>query len=463
MDQPSPTMKLLRAIGVAGLLSIGIFVTWLLVYDRQSQSNEARQSIAQGWGGPQVIGGPELFIPFKSTTPAQTDAGGRVISPATTAERRLVIAPAGVDLATRISPERRARSIYEVVVYRAETQGRATFALPADLTRLGVPPGALELNRAEVRFGVGDPKGLSANPVVRVAGRQLPLGPGGGTSTVATGFYAPVDLTQLGGRFSVDFSYALRGNGSISLAPRAGDTGWKVTSPWRNPSFTGGFLPEQRTVGEGGFTAAYRIGNLALGRSLLFVEGTEAGPPPPPSSGIEVAPPRAAGMAYGVGATAGIDLMEPVDLYSQVDRATKYGFLFIGFTFLAYLLFDIIGGVRVSPIEYLLAGAALVLFFFLLLAFAEVIGFTPAYLLASVAIAGLNTAYSAAVLKSWRRAGVIGGILAGLFAMLYILLSLEAFSLLIGSLLLFAALAGTMYVTRRLDWTGQRREEGSAL
>jgi inner membrane protein len=379
-----------------------------------------------------------------------------VISQGTVTEKRLIVAPLGVDLATAIAPERRARSIYEVVVYRATTQGRATFALPADLSRLDVPAGALELNRAELRFGVGDPKGLSANPVVRVAGRQLPLGPGGGTSTVSTGFYAPLDLGAMNSsRFSVDFSFALRGNGSIALAPRAGDTAWKVTSPWQSPSFTGGFLPEQRSVGKDGFSASYRIGNLALGRSLLFVEGTEPAPSPP---GIEVAPPRVPGGGDGPIATAGVDLMEPIDLYSQVDRATKYGFLFIGFTFLAFLLFDIIGGVRVSPIEYLLAGAALVLFFVLLLAFAEVIGFTPAYLLASAAIAGLNTAYSAAVLQSWRRGAVIGGILLALFAMLYILLSLEAFSLLIGSLLLFAALAGTMYVTRRLDWTGGRGE-----
>ena len=460
MEQPSPTAKLLLAIGIAALLSIGIFVTWLLVYDRQSQSEQARGSIAQGWGGPQTIGGPELSIPFTVTSPAATDAAGRVVSSASTTEKRLIIAPVGVDLATKVLPERRARSIYEVVVYRAETQGRATFALPTDLARLGVPAGALELNRAELRFGVGDPKGLSANPVVRVAGRQLSLGPGGGTSTVATGFYAPVDLSTLGVRFSVDFAYALRGNGSISLAPRAGDTAWKVSSPWQSPSFIGGFLPEQRSVGKDGFSAAYRIGNLALGRSLLFVEGTE---PPPPPVGIEVPLPRVAGGPDGAPATAGIDLMEPVNLYSQVDRATKYGFLFIGFTFLAFLLFDIIGGVRVSPIEYLLAGAALVLFFVLLLAFAEVIGFTPAYLLAAAAIAGLNTAYSAAVLKSWRRGAVIGGILAGLFAMLYILLSLEAFSLLIGSLLLFAALAGTMYVTRRLDWTGQRKDAAEVL
>ena len=119
-------------------------------------------------------------------------------------------------------------------------------------------------------------------------------------------------------------------------------------------------------------------------------------------------------------------------------------------------MFDIIAGIRISAVEYLLMGAALVLFFVLLLAFAEVIGFAPAYVLASAAIAGLNTAYSAAILKSWRRAALIGGLLVALFAVLYILLNLEAFSLLIGSLLLFAALAGVMYGTRRIDWGARR-------
>lgn len=441
MDQPSPTGKLLRALGIAALLSIGIFITWLMISDRRSQSTEARTSIAEGWGGPQVIAGPELSIPFKVTTAGAVDGTGRSITGPLTAERRLIVAPQGVDAATRIAPERRARSIYEVVVYRAETAGRATFALPADLTRLGVPAGALELNRAELRFGVSDPRGLSANPDIRVAGQPLQLGPGGGTSMVANGFYAPVDLTKIDpARFSVDFRFALRGNQSFALMPRAGDTAWKVTSPWANPSFTGGFLPEQRQVTKDGFTAAYRIGNLALGRSLLFVDGDD----------------KSRSDEESMQARAGVDLMQPVDLYSQVDRATKYGFLFIGFTFLAFLLFDIIGGVRVAPIEYLLAGAALVLFFVLLLAFAEVIGFEAAYVVAAAAIAGLNTAYSAAVLGSWRRGLIIGAILAALYAVLYVLLSLEAFALLIGALLLFVALAGTMYVTRRLDWSGQR-------
>jgi inner membrane protein len=216
--------------------------------------------------------------------------------------------------------------------------------------------------------------------------------------------------------------------------------------------------PASRSVNDKGFSATYRIGNLALGRSLVSTGDAGASnliervPPPSRMAAATTAPVADTGPVQ----TAQINLIQPVDPYSQVNRATKYGFLFIGFTFLALLMFDVIGGIRVSAVEYLLMGAALVLFFVLLLAFAEVIGFTRAYVIASAAIAGLNTAYSAAVLASWRRAAFIGALLAGLYAVLYILLSLEAFSLLIGSLLLFAALAGVMYATRQIDWGGRR-------
>jgi inner membrane protein len=243
------------------------------------------------------------------------------------------------------------------------------------------------------------------------------------------------------------------------MVPQAGDTRWTVKSSWASPSFGGDFLPGARSVGDKGFEATYRVGNLALGRSLVSTGDPGA------SNTVERVPAQAADYGAVTPASpaggdavqvASISLIQPVDLYSQVNRATKYGFLFIGFTFLALLMFDVIGGVRVSAVEYLLMGAALILFFVLLLAFAEVIGFTAAYIVASAAIAGLNTAYSAAVLGSWRRASFIGALLVGLYAVLYILLSLEAFSLLIGSLLLFAALAGVMYATRRIDWGAAR-------
>jgi inner membrane protein len=375
--------------------------------------------------------------------------------------RELTLAPEVAELSTDLSPNVRKRSIYEAVVYDARVSGKARFAFPPDLARTGVDPSQMDLARAELRFGLSDPRGLGANPRVNASGKPLRMQPGGGSGG-GRGFFAWVDATGLPSQpLVVDFAYEFRGNASLSLEPQAGDTRWTVHSTWPSPSFTGDFLPEHPPVTEKGFDAAYRIGNLALGRSLVSTSdaGAAAAPPEPVTADQGIT--RAASDA-GSAQTAQIDLIQPVDLYSQVNRAVKYGFLFIGFTFLALLMFDVIGGVRVSAVEYLLMGAALVLFFVLLLAFAEVIGFTPAYILAAGAIAGLNTAYSAAVLGSWRRAGFIGGLLAGLYAVLYILLSLEAFSLLIGSLLLFAALAGVMYATRRIDWSG-RKETASAV
>jgi inner membrane protein len=318
----------------------------------------------------------------------------------------------------------------------------------------------MDMTHAELRFGLSDPRGLGANPRVAAGGHALRMLPGSGSGG-GRGFFAWIDATSLKSQpLQVDFAYDFRGNAALSLAPQAGDTRWTVKSTWASPSFGGDFLPTGRSVSEKGFEATYRVGNLALGRSLVSTGD-------PGSSNLVDKVPATANYA-GTPAdsvdsvqTASISLIQPVDLYSQVNRATKYGFLFIGFTFLALLMFDVIGGVRVSTVEYLLMGAALVLFFVLLLAFAEVIGFTPAYVLASAAIAGLNTAYSAAVLGSWRRASFIGALLVGLYAVLYILLSLEAYSLLIGSLLLFAALAGVMYATRRIDW-GAKKEAPAA-
>ena len=458
----TPATKLLIAILIAAALAIPIFMVWFLVYDRQSQSEQASQSITAGWGGPQAMTGPVLVIPYRASATETVVENGQSVTRSRDVMRELTLAPEIAEVSTNVGPEVRKRSIYEAVVYDAKVSGRSRFAFPPDLSRAGVALDQMNLSRAELRFGLSDPRGLGANPRVIVDGRPLRLQPGGGSSG-GRGFFAWIDASGLTGRpLLVDFNYDFRGNAALSLAPLAGDTRWHVRSSWPHPSFAGEFLPASRAVSDGGFDATYRIGNLALGRSL--VSTADAGGSnlvdrvSPPSRYATPAP--AAADASPV-QTAQISLIQPVDLYSQVNRAAKYGFLFIGFTFLALLMFDVIGGVRVSAVEYLLMGAALVLFFVLLLAFAEVIGFTPAYVLAAGAIAGLNTAYSAAVLGSWSRAAFIGGLLVGLYAVLYILLSLEAYSLLIGSLLLFVALAGVMYATRRIDW-GARREQAQA-
>ena len=440
----SPGFKLTLAMIVGLALTVPLFSVWLLVYDRQSQEQQATSSITAGWGTAQLMSGPVLVIPYRGAPDGnapQTAAG----PPA----RELVIAPQSEAISTEIEPQLRKRSIYEAVVYDARNAGHARFTLPPDLARSGVGPGQMDLSAAQLRFTVSDPRGIGADAQVKAGDTALGLQPDG------RGFVAPVDASRLqSGAVDIDFSFDLKGSQSLGLSPHSGDTQWTVRSSWPSPSFAGDFLPDARKVAANGFTARYRVGNLALGRSLVSTGDAEDGRVAPASKEARNAEENPTG--------AQISLIQPVDLYSQVNRATKYGFLFIGFTFLALLMFDVIGGVRVSAVEYLLMGAALILFFVLLLAFAEVIGFAAAYVLASAAIAGLDTAYSAAVLGSWRRAGFIGGLLIGLYAVLYILLSLEAYSLLIGSLLLFAALAGVMYATRRIDWGAPREVQRAA-
>lgn len=439
----TPGMKLLLAMAIAAVLAIPLFTVWLLAYDREMQSQTALASIAEGWGGPQIMSGPTLVIPYRVETSETIEQDGEATTRTREIWRELRLAPQNLTLETQLATEPRSRSIYEAVVYTATNQGRAVYALPDDLDRLGIDPARMAPDRAELRFGLLDMRGIQETDI-RFAGRPVAVRSGGGDRP---GFSAFVDATGLmTGAVETRFAIAFRGNQRVAIDPLAGETRWTVRSSWPHPSFTGSFIPASHEIGAAGFEAEYRITNLALSRSLIEIGEGGA------SSG---APAYDAARAMDMQADANeaqISLVEPVDLYSQVNRSVKYGFLFIGFTFLVYLMFDVIAGVRVSAVEYLLVGAGLVLFFVMLLAFAEVIGFGWAYLVAASAIIGLVTGYSAAVLKSWRRAAYVAGMLASLYAVMYVLLSRETLSLLIGSLLLFAALAAVMYATRNLDW-----------
>lgn len=452
----SPGLKFLFVLIVSAALTIPLFSVYLLVYDRQNQSETARASITQGWGGPQTLAGPLLVIPYDADSTETVTVDGKPQTRTVTVRKELFVAPAKLELETAVSPQRRQRSIYTSIIYDATVSGRANFALTDDVARLGVDPAKLHFDRAELRFGISDARGLKTDNRITIAGKPMAAKPGNGlVASGGSGFYVPFDASPIrDGAIPVEFRFAARGNSSVTLAPRAGETLWTVKSTWPHPSFTGGFLPDNSRIGGQGFEASYRISNLALGTTLVTTEDVQ------PNSATSDDSPRMI-RAGDDGLNAGVTLIDPVDLYSQVNRSVKYGFLFIGFTFIAFFLFDAVGGVHVSPVEYLLVGAGLILFFVMLLAFAEVIGFTLAYLAAAAAIIGLLTAYSAAVLQSRRRAGYIAGLLVALYAVLYVLLSLEAYSLLIGSLLLFAALACVMYLTRHLDWGGLSAASGT--
>jgi inner membrane protein len=172
-SERTPAAKLLIAILVAAALVIPIFSVWLLVYDRQSQSEQATQSITAGWGGPQAMTGPVLVIPYRGTATETVIENGQSVTRSRDVLRELTLAPEAVELTTDVRPELRKRSIYQAVVYDAKVSGRARFAFPPDLARTGVQPAQMDLARAELRFGLSDPRGLGANPRVAASGQQL--------------------------------------------------------------------------------------------------------------------------------------------------------------------------------------------------------------------------------------------------------------------------------------------------
>ena len=428
----TPGYKFGLIVLLGALLAIPLFSVYLLVYDRQSQSTTAKDAIVAGWGDTQTLSGPFLVVPFTHMVQTTTTENGQTQMHQESRDDSLVIAPTTLAIDTKLQPELRKVSIYEAVIYTADVHATGAFQLP-DLAKLNIDPASVHLDQAQIAVGISSAKGLAGSqPVVSVDGQRLPLIPGSGlTQSDGSGFSGHLAGAVAAGRpIPFDVAFQLRGHDTLALAPAAQDTQWHVASSWPSPSFLGAFLPASHHVTPQGFTADWRIGNLALNRPIVSIGDRELDG----STQVSVA------------------LLDTVDFYSEVNRATKYGFLFIGFTFVALLMFDLLMGVTVPGPAYLLVGIGLILFFVLLLAFAEVIGFTPAYLVASGGVVLLLGCYAAAILRSRRRGGVVGALLVALYGVLYVLLSLEAYALLIGSLLTFAALAAVMYFTRNIDW-----------
>ena len=220
----------------------------------------------------------------------------------------------------------------------------------------------------------------------------------------------------------------------LEVVPAAGEVTTSLRSAWPHPSFIGRFLPETRTVSEQGFEASWRMSDLGSNVRQAFQRCVQ--------SKCD---------AYQAG-SFGVSLIHAVDVYQQTYRALHYGILFVVLTFALFFLYEVIAGLRVHPIQYALVGFALIAFFLLLLALAEHVGFGLAYLIGAGGCIALIGAYVRYVLGSPRRALSLMALLGVLYAALYVVLGSEDYALLMGALLVFAALAAFMLITRRLDW-----------
>ena len=406
---------------VVGLLALLLLVPVLmiqsLIAERQARRNEVVNGIAEGWGKFQTVSGPYLAVPYErhwtEVKRETVDGKLRELRIERSESRVLRVPAASVDWTGDADIGEKARGIYKARLYTLKLHAQGSIEVPARAT---YEDGTSRYKWGTPRLvvGVSDPLGI------RAASGSHEFEPGApDTGSGLQSLLRSHDFSKPGQvAFSIDLELA--GSEAFSLAPLGADASIALRADWPHPSFQGRFLPASHDIRADGFNARWKISRLA---------------------------------SQGMGdAGASVSFIEPVSLYQQLERASKYGFLFIGLTFAAFLVFELLRRLAIHPVQYLLVGLALAMFFLLLTALSEHVDFALAYAAATAACVGLITTYLVWALKSARIALAFGAALASLYAMLYALLKAEDYSLLGGALLLFGLLAAVMLATRRVEW-----------
>jgi inner membrane protein len=432
----SVMFKMLFIAIIIVVLLIPLLLIRAVISEREQRRNDAVFEVSEKWGGLQTLAGPILSVPY---TVYYTDEEDKV-------RRRTEYAqflPESIDIETEVLPEIRSRGIFDIVVYTLTLQTQGNFStLP--LEELNIPEEDLRWQDALLIMSITDMRGLNEGVEIDLNGRRRLFEPGSvHTNLFPSGIHVKMpDLEELGvDPIEFDISMRLKGNDRIYLVPVGRDTKVRMRSEWDDPSFIGAYLPVDHEISTDGFHADWRISHLS--RNYPQFWKTEA-------SDISLLTSSIFESAFGV------ELFLSVDHYHRTMRSVKYAILFILLTFAAFFLFEMMSNLRMHPFQYLLIGFAMSLFYLLLLSLSEHLTFTPSYAIASAATIGLIVGYASYVLAEKRRTATISALLILLYICLYILLSLEDFALLFGSIVLLIVLALIMFLTRKVDWYSVR-------
>jgi inner membrane protein len=418
-----------------GILMLGLMVPLMMVRgvvsERASRRDEAAAEIGRSWGGPQTVAGPVLAIPYRYKW---VDPAGR--SKAGSAHAYFL--PSALEVQGTVEPELRRRGLFEVVVYRSRLEVTGRFARP-DFAGLHPGPEHIQWDEATLALGVTDPGGIARRVTLRASGSEEAFVPGiADVGLFVAGVQAPVrGLSEATGDVAVALEIDLNGSRHLRFLPAGNDSSVHLASAWPHPSFVGGPLPESRQIDSRGFDATWRVPYFARGF-------------PPRWTSVDLDRERLKAQASA--SAFGVTLLQPVDIYQQTERAVKYAGLFIVTTLVIAFLWEIVRAALLHPIQYLFVGFALCVFYLLLLSLSEHVGFDRAYLAAAAATIGLLAWYWGRVVNGVRQGWTMGLTLAGLYGFLYLLVRLEDYALLAGSLGLFGLLATLMYLTRRVNW-----------
>ncbi len=415
-----------------------------LIDERKERMIDAQDEVSGKWGTSQVITGPVLTIPYK--VKIKNKEGSETIS-----IRYANFLPKTLNITGNVKAKQLHRGIYDIAVYEGDILLQGEFEKP-DFDDLNIDEENIIWKDAVVAVTFSDMGGIKNLVKMNFSGNEYDAEP---SAVYKNGYgeklQTDILLTDLRIRKASDKKGALaiklnqddifksrkfsipvelKGSESLRFAPVGKETMVKIESGWQNPSFNGAFLPAERNITESGFNASWKV--LYLNRNF---------------------PQQWKNSQYNLESSSfGVDFKLPVEQYQKTSRTSKYAIMFIALTFMAFFVIEVLHNKAVHPIQYLLVGFALLIFYTLLLSFTEQMAFWLAYFLAALAIVLLVAFYTSYIFKSKTTATIIAGILTILYGFLFVVLQLQDFALLVGSLGLFVVLSLVMYLTRKIDW-----------
>jgi inner membrane protein len=414
------------------LLQIPIKSIQGLVYERQATQHAAIDEVQRKWGQEQRIIGPILIVPYREKRVWQDAHTGAKQSATDT--KQAIFLPDDFKASSDLVKETRHRGIFEVPLYQSMVNLEGHFSKP-DFQIWGIKDDDVIWDKARLVVMVSDARAIQKQAVIDWNGKDYYFAPG--TDEVTSNYEGyHVDLAgldRLKSKYTYSIKLHLNGSKGIYFAPLGKDSLVNISASWPDPSFQGKWLPTSRQINKDGFTSSWRI--PYLGRNF----------------------PQQMKSYFSVqdniqNSFVGVDLITPVDNYRMAERSTKYVLLFLLLTFIVIWLIEVLAKLRVHFLQYVFIGAGLCLFYLLELSLSEHFGFYWAYAIATTAIVSMVSAYSCVVLKTGKRAAVIGACLIGMYLYLFALLQEQNYALLIGSIGLFVMLGVVMYVTRNIDW-----------
>jgi len=410
-----------------------------LIEEREETAREATAEVYQKWSGTQTVMGPVLTIPFYEFVTGKDDKKERQMNV-------LHVFPENLSIRSEVETQELKRGLYEIVVYQTPIELKGNFVVPEEISNLSEEAwNEMLLGDAMLNIGISDLRGISEQVEMEWGGEKKILNPGIRQAMIMeSGVSIQVDVRSLLKDGTVEFVVRLKLKGSESLyfTPLGKTTDVHMQSNCTTPSFVGAFLPLDRDVNDKGFTAEWKV--MHVNRNY---------------------PQDFAGARWERDihdSEFGVTMLLPVQHYQKSMRSVKYAILIILLTFVVSFFVEVLQKKRIHPFQYLLIGAALCLFYSLLISISEHTNFTVAYGIASVMTVAMLTVYMTGVLKIRKTALTIGGLLALLYLYIFVLIQMETYALLAGSVGLFVILGVIMYFSQRVSWGGMENKKTTA-